>query len=207
MTLGAAALGGWLYHAKQAHLHRQAHAAFPLLRPPGALDEPDFLARCIRCQRCSQACPNDTIRFCDADQGPATQGTPFIRPSEQGCILCMKCTQACPTGALTPLADDAETLLAHVRIGVAQVDRVLCNSYNGYACGACVMACPFEGLALRVGTWERPVVDPSHCVGCGLCEQQCIHYPKAIRVTRRDPNQAPRPLPVGHPRDAAGGAT
>ena len=27
------------------------------LRPPGALDERDFLARCIKCGRCIEACP------------------------------------------------------------------------------------------------------------------------------------------------------
>ena len=31
------------------------------LRPPGALDEDEFLARCIRCFRCGDACPNRAI--------------------------------------------------------------------------------------------------------------------------------------------------
>jgi len=32
-----------------------------LLRPPGALDEPDFLSRCIRCGECMKVCPNTAL--------------------------------------------------------------------------------------------------------------------------------------------------
>ena len=31
------------------------------IRPPGALDEKEFLAACIRCGRCADACPNRCI--------------------------------------------------------------------------------------------------------------------------------------------------
>ena len=32
-----------------------------LLRPPGALDEPEFLSRCIRCGECMKVCPNNAL--------------------------------------------------------------------------------------------------------------------------------------------------
>ena len=32
-----------------------------LLRPPGALDETDFLSRCIRCGECMKVCPNNAL--------------------------------------------------------------------------------------------------------------------------------------------------
>ena len=44
---------------------------------------------------------------------------------------------------------------------------------------------PLQGKALRVELFERPVVNLDHCVGCGLCEQACIHLPQAIRVIPR----------------------
>ena len=154
------------------------------LRPPGALPEKQFSGTCINCHRCAQACPNDCIKFVDDLLDPARHDTPYITAREKACILCMKCTHVCPSGALKAIADDdGETILKHVKMGVAKVDRNICNSYNGYACGICVRACPFSGVALVAGNWEKPEVREDKCVGCGLCEQSCIHYPKAIKVT------------------------
>lgn len=154
-----------------------------LLRPPGALPKKEFLSTCINCHRCGQACPNDCIKYVNDPFHPGIHDTPYIRPREKGCILCMKCTQACPSGALQLIEnDDGETIQKHVKMGVASVDKNICNSYNGYTCGVCIRACPFGGVALKAETWERPVVIEDKCVGCGLCEQSCIHYPQAIRV-------------------------
>ena len=150
------------------------------LRPPGAVAEAELLARCIRCNQCAEVCENDCIQF---PSGSAADGTPVIRPREKACILCMKCNHACPTGALQPIASDPLIIQEKVHMGTAHVDKNICNSYNGGVCGVCVRACPFTGEALKAGMWERPIVDESKCVGCGLCESSCIVYPQAIRVT------------------------
>jgi MauM/NapG family ferredoxin protein len=150
------------------------------LRPPGSLNEEEFLATCIRCRRCGQVCPNETIKYYD-NFNPAITGTPYINPREKGCILCMKCNNTCPSGALVAIPDDSEEILKSVRMGKAVVDKNICNSFNGYVCGVCVFACPYDGIAIYSETWEQPVVTDK-CVGCGLCEQVCIHYPQAIRV-------------------------
>jgi ferredoxin-type protein NapG len=153
---------------------------YPPLRPPGALEEKPFLSKCIRCRRCGQVCPNETIKYYDSFD-PAMTGTPYINPREKGCILCMKCNNTCPSGALVTIADDSEEILKNVRMGKAVVDKNICNSFNGYVCGVCVFACPYDGIAIYSETWEQPVVTDK-CVGCGLCEQVCIHYPQAIKV-------------------------
>lgn len=72
-----------------------------LLRPPGALDEDDFLASCIKCGQCLQVCPPQVIKLAKIDQGFGI-GTPYITPREGACILCkgLPCVLACPTGAL-----------------------------------------------------------------------------------------------------------
>lgn len=155
----------------------------PPIRPPGALAEAGFLSKCIRCRRCGQVCPNETIKFYEGID-PVMSGTPYIKPREKGCILCMKCNNTCPSGALQPVRDDADEILDTVRMGVAQVDKNICNSFNGYVCGVCVYACPFNGVAIYAETWEQPVVTDK-CVGCGLCEQACIHYPAAIKIKPR----------------------
>ncbi len=172
----------------------------PCVRPPGALPEADFLSTCIRCGRCADACPNRCIvgfteeagKELAMAPGPGQRGTPVIFPRRQACMLCngapgeeLLCTAACPTGALRPTRKDADSVQSRVRMGTAEVDRTLCYSFNGASCGACVRACPFEGRALRAGLWEKPIVDPDVCVGCGLCERACVHYPQAIRILPR----------------------
>ncbi len=174
-----------------------AGASVPVLRPPGALDEDDFLAKCIRCGRCADACPNRCITaFSEASgkphslkPGPGQRNTPVIFPRQQACILCngspgdeLLCTSTCPTGALEVTKKDPDSVQAEVDMGTAEVDTTLCYSYNGASCGACVRACPFEGKALKAGLWEKPILDAAYCIGCGLCERACVHYPQAIYV-------------------------
>ena len=101
------------------------------LRPPGALAENDFLARCIRCGNCGEVCPNRCISFFQTENGLPSMGTPYIIPREQACILCMKCGVACPTGALTPIEPTAEQIMKKVRMGIARVYDPVPVTQNG----------------------------------------------------------------------------
>lgn len=168
-----------------------AQASVPL-RPPGALPESEFLARCIRCMRCVDNCPNNAIIALDETYGKVQRLTPAIKPRRQACMLCnklsgdtLKCTEACPTGALQPIKRNVEEICEKVHMGTAEIDKALCYSYNNWSCGTCYRACPLPGRAMTLGLWERPEVNPDECIGCGACERICIRYPQAIRVKPR----------------------
>ena len=72
-----------------------------LIRPPGALDETDFLSRCIRCGECMKVCPNNSLQPAFAEAGLEGIWTPTLTPRigycEPSCVLC---SEVCPTGAI-----------------------------------------------------------------------------------------------------------
>ncbi len=151
------------------------------LRPPGALPEDAFLSACIRCGQCANVCPNKCITLAGLETGLGGLAAPVISARAQACILCMACTQVCPTGALQPL-EPTEAGRQAVNMGTAVVMKDVCYSYAGRTCGVCYRACPLPGKAMKLGLYETPIVNPELCVGCGLCEQACVHMPQAIRV-------------------------
>ena len=68
-------------------------------------------------------------------------------------------------------------------MGSARLNQSMCFSYHGRTCGACYQACPLAGTAIKIGVFETPLMQAAeNCVGCGLCEQACLHLPQAIRV-------------------------
>ena len=90
------------------------------LRPPGAVEEDEFLALCIKCGQCLQVCPYDSILLEDIEGG-AGVGTAYIEPRERGCYLCeaFPCILACPSGALDHEKDD----IKYIHMGMAVIVR------------------------------------------------------------------------------------
>lgn len=181
ITSGAAATSGlWLLgkSLNQNHSPGRLDTKPAVLRPPGAQSEQDFLAVCIRCQRCQDACPSFAIQLAGPND-PTPLGTPFINASENPCTLCLNCTTACPTGALKVITKKED-----VNMGLAVVDERTCVSFNGSGvCGACHTACPLKNKAITQGLHNTPIIHEEYCVGCGMCEAACIvKGTKAIRV-------------------------
>ena len=185
-----------------------------LIRPPGAVEEDDFLAGCIRCYRCQDACEPGAIQFFTEADGKHYH-TPYIDPSIKACTLCMKCTQACPTHVLEPLVIKQK---AEVDMATVKLREDLCLSYKAKRirdeqallmelgrsateatatyerrgpCGECYSACPLRRRAIKLepGAFLAPLVFEDECVGCGMCEEICRVVvrgePAIIVVTKR----------------------
>ena len=180
------------------------------IRPPGALPEEEFLARCIRCGACVNACPTSALQPAFAAAGIEGLWTPVLVPKRGWCEpSCTLCGRVCPTGAIRPLAPDEKGWTRDqpgVRIGTAFFDQGRCLPWAmATPCIVCQEVCPTspkaiwlepvtvavrEGLPVRL---QRPHLDPLRCVGCGLCEAKCpITDLAAVRVTRTGESRDPR---------------
>lgn len=142
----------------------RAHAAAPLVRPPGSRPEAEFLARCLRCDRCRSVCHTDAVGVAHLEDGLLAMRTPVMAFHLGHCDFCRKCAEVCPTGAIEDF--DPET----VRIGLAVVTES-CIALRTGACTKCREACPYDAVTLDAR--RRPVVDPEKCNGCGMCELIC----------------------------------
>lgn len=186
----AAALGGV---AISAVYLRPARARGFYLRPPGAIAEKRFLAACVRCGKCAQACPYRSIVMAGGEAGVGI-GTPHIIPRETPCYLCadLPCVKACPSGAL----DKGLSGVEQVAMGTAViVDREGCLSIRGLRCEVCYRQCPLIDKAITIETRHNvrtgehtimePVIHKDKCVGCGICEKVCVREKPVIVVQHR----------------------
>ena len=148
------------------------------LRPPGAfVDEAEFVQKCIKCNKCAQVCPYDSIIMLHADAGK-NFGTPVIIARDIPCYVCMKCPPVCPSGALNSSVVEKE----QIRMGVAVVNENLCLPFMGVICRSCFESCPIFREAITMKDERYPVVHPEKCIGCGICEQVCPAEEAAITI-------------------------
>ncbi|MBC8212490.1 MAG: ferredoxin-type protein NapG [Gammaproteobacteria bacterium] len=169
-------------------LQKEARAMPSAMRPPGALDEKDFNAKCIKCGQCVTACPYDTLKLANtSDQTPI--GTPYFIARDIPCYMCpdIPCMKACPTGALTPKLENIED----ARMGLAVIDIENCLSWLGLRCEICHRECPVKDSAITVEHHPRklskhamfvPLVHSDACTGCGICEKACPTDEAAIKI-------------------------
>jgi ferredoxin-type protein NapG/ferredoxin-type protein NapH len=147
------------------------------VRPPGALEEVEFLSTCTRCNACRDACPHQAI-FLFPKQG-LDHHTPFIDPHRRGCQFCadFPCVQVCEPKALVP----ERTPLP---LGQATFNTSTCLAWGDWACSDCWDACPFPDTALLLDDQDRPVIGDA-CTGCGQCVSVCPVRPAAVQVRSR----------------------
>jgi ferredoxin len=155
-----------------------------LVRPPGSLEEGEFLKRCVKCGECMKVCITNGLQPTLLEAGLEGIWSPMLVPRIGYCeFRCTLCGQVCPTGAIKrlTLAEKAKT-----KIGLAMIDKGRCLPWaHGRPCIVCEEVCPTpkkaiwfeevtvknrEGKPVRV---MQPHVDLELCIGCGICEAKC----------------------------------
>jgi len=133
--------------------------------PPGAVD--NFHEVCSSCGDCVPACPENAIQM--IPESITGKDLPVIKPSQNACIMCtdLPCMKSCPDNALIASQESFPA------IGLARIVEDKCIAYSGNMCMTCYDACPLKRQAIVLKA-NKPVINPEHCTGCGICENMCI---------------------------------
>ena len=184
-----------------------------VIRPPGSVEEKEFLERCIKCDQCIRVCPTNVLQPAILEAGIEGLWTPILNMKTGYCELnCTLCGQACPTGAIQRISIEEKTGVGDfaeqgpVKLGTAFYDHGRCLPWSMETpCVVCEEVCPTSPKAIysrevtltrRDGkpvTLRQPYVDPSLCIGCGICEHECpVTDYAAIRVTAIGETRSPK---------------
>jgi formate hydrogenlyase subunit 6/NADH:ubiquinone oxidoreductase subunit I len=173
-----------------------------LIRPPGSLPEPEFLARCIKCDECMHICPTNVLQPSMTETGIEGFWTPVLNNTIGFCeVNCVLCGEACPTGAIGRITLDQKQgrgeFAGHpIVLGTAFFDQGRCLPWAmNRPCVVCQEVCPTSPKAIKTDEvtvveegreihLKRPRIDPDLCIGCGICEHECpVVDRRAVYVT------------------------
>ena len=162
--------------------------------PPGAESLSNMKRRCVACQLCVSACPNNILR-------PSGKLSTFMQPEmsfERGYCRpeCVECSRVCPSGAIKEITAADKSAIS---IGHAVWIKDNCVVYTEeLVCTTCERHCPTKAITLvpvnpeseqpqgpsmgfpgmnRRPVLKYPVVDKELCIGCGACEYLCPARP------------------------------
>jgi polyferredoxin len=164
------------------------------IRPPGTVEESEFLERCIKCDQCINVCPTNVLQPSTLAQG-GLEGlwTPVMDFSVGFCQLnCTLCSEVCPTGAIQKtsharkLGRGEYQEAGPIKLGVAFFNRGRCLPWAMETpCVVCEEVCPTSPKAIgtydeEITRWDgakvalnKPYMRPELCIGCGICEHEC----------------------------------
>lgn len=161
-----------------------------VIRPPAALEEDDFVNRCIRCGNCMKVCITNGLQPVMFQAGLSGIWTPQLVPETGYCeYRCTLCGRTCPTGAIPALSQEQKMT---VKLGLAVIDRSICLPWAEHKeCIVCQEHCPVFDKAIKLDTYAggpaKPYIDENLCVGCGICQNKCPVRPmRAIKVSPKN---------------------
>ncbi|MFP4501805.1 MAG: 4Fe-4S dicluster domain-containing protein [Candidatus Hydrogenedentota bacterium] len=181
------------------------HFSGDLIRPPGSVEEGEFLERCIKCDQCINSCPTNVLQPATYEEaGVESLWTPVMNFAVGHCQLkCTMCSEVCPTGAIRKITV-AEKLgkgefkdEGPIRLGTAFYDLGRCLPHAmEIPCVVCEEVCPTSPKAIQTKDEEakdvfgeivvlnKPFIVPDLCIGCGICEHECpVKDERAVYVT------------------------
>ena len=130
------------------------------VRPPGAINEADFINGCTACGDCTTACPEGIIIGGSA-------GYPEIDFRRGECTFCTECATACPESVLDASIQPPWQLQLRARDKCLAKNRVICQT--------CSDVCDQRAIRFppRLGAVAEPEIQYQDCNGCGACVAAC----------------------------------
>jgi polyferredoxin/formate hydrogenlyase subunit 6/NADH:ubiquinone oxidoreductase subunit I len=176
-----------------------------LIRPPGSVEESEFLERCIKCDQCLNACPTNVLQPATfSEAGIEGIWTPVMNFNIGHCQLkCTLCSEVCPTGAIRRITVEEKMGKGDfveegpISLGTAFFDRGRCLPHAmEIPCVVCEEVCPTSPKAIQTKDVEaknvfgeivvlnKPFMVPDLCIGCGICQKECpVTDSRAVYVT------------------------
>jgi polyferredoxin/ferredoxin len=138
-----------------------------VIRPPGTVEELEFLERCIKCDQCIRVCPTSVLQPALFESGLEGLWTPVLNFRIGHCQYnCTACSHVCPTGAIQRTSVDRKHGVGAfadqgpVRLGTAHFDTGRCLPYaKNMACTVCEEVCPTSPKAIYTQRETRPLRD------------------------------------------------
>jgi ferredoxin len=175
------------------------------IRPPGSVEESEFLERCIKCDQCLNVCPTNVLQPATLMQaGLEGLWTPVMDMRIGFCQLnCTLCSEVCPTGAIQKISIEKKLGLGQfaadgpISLGTAFFNHGRCLPWAMETpCVVCEEVCPVSPKAIgtydeQIKRWDgtivtlnKPYMRPELCIGCGICEHECpVADDRAVYVT------------------------
>lgn len=128
-----------------------------VIRPPGSVEEHEFLERCIKCDQCIRVCPTNVLQPAMLESGFEGIWTPIMNFRIGHCQLnCTACGQVCPTGAIQRISVAEKLGLGEyaeqgpVKLGTAHYDHGRCLPWSkNIPCVVCEEVCPTSPKAIH----------------------------------------------------------
>jgi len=193
-----AAVGAGVGYLKK--LHGENARTQDFLRPPGAIDEDEFIFGCIKCGLCVQICPVQAIKLAGIEKG-LSYGTPYIDVRAQACdFSCdsLQCVETCPTAVLyfkqfkdageaaiaeyekthdyndpdfNPFKVQIKAMKTKVRMGIAEVNEKTCLAVKGQGFKGTPRGDDFKGIYRSPRTGDpKPSPVSEHSFDSEVCD-------------------------------------